>query len=204
MVTEKPKPEKLVRDPRNHWKLVLRRVQAKHMPERELDIVVINLMNGEYVIASTPQLALKEFDARWPGAPSYICRVDGGPAYSLYLVQAERMTPTIEVTLRGHTRSVQIQAIIDTGFVGALCLPMDVASWIGAEIAGWGKLRVADGSEAQLPNAFCEIELLGETANVRAFVTDAPDVLIGTELLQNCRLEIDFDSGTLQLTRKTP
>lgn len=87
MAETKQAPEKLVRDPRNHWSLVLRRVQAKHMSERELDIVVINLMNGEYVIASTPQLAMKEFEERWPGYPHYICRVDGGPAYSLRAAQ---------------------------------------------------------------------------------------------------------------------
>jgi len=81
---EKQKPAKLVRDPRNHPDLILRRIQAKHMPEQELDYVAINLMNGEYVIAGTPELAMQEFERRWPKYPCYLCRVDGGPAYNLY------------------------------------------------------------------------------------------------------------------------
>src|SRR5262249_13672064 len=41
------KPERMVRDPRNQPHLVLRRIQAKHLPEHELDYVAINLFTGE-------------------------------------------------------------------------------------------------------------------------------------------------------------
>src|SRR5262249_35090630 len=74
------KPEKMVRDPRNHPKLVLRRIQAKLMPEHELDIVAINLHTGEYVRGKTWGEAERVFRARWREGGSYICRVEGGPA----------------------------------------------------------------------------------------------------------------------------
>jgi clan AA aspartic protease len=111
------------------------------------------------------------------------------------------MTPRIEITVQGRYRSVQIPAIIDTGFEGELSLPMDVAQWIGAIVAGWGAMRLADGSEKRLPTARCEVELLGKRTTVEAYVTDTFEPLIGTELLDGCQLIVDFDSGAVQISR---
>src|SRR5262245_58607158 len=106
------------------------------------------------------------------------------------------MTPKVQVTVRGHWRSVQLEAIIDTGFDGSLCLPMDVADHIGAHIAGWGQMRLADGSISSAPAVYCHIECQGMTSSIVAFVTkEYDDLIIGTELLQGCQLMIDFDSG---------
>jgi predicted aspartyl protease len=76
------------------------------------------------------------------------------------------MAPKIMATIFGQHRSVDIEAIIDTGFTGALFLPMDVAKRIGAVIAGWGTMELADGRRARAPMASCEIELLGERYRV--------------------------------------
>jgi phenylalanine-4-hydroxylase len=69
------KPERMVRDPRNQPHLVLRRIQAKHLPEHELDWVAINMLTGEYVFAPNCGKATKEFDKRWPDAPIYVTPV---------------------------------------------------------------------------------------------------------------------------------
>lgn len=114
------------------------------------------------------------------------------------------MTPTVAITVIGSRRSVQLDAILDTGFTGALCLPMDVASWVGVEIAGWGRLVIADGNEVKVLRGICQLELLGETHDVTAFVTDVAEPLIGTELLDQCELHVDFQSGQVHLTRKQP
>ena len=82
-VEKKQEVERWVRDPKNQPELVLRRIQRELGPERELEFVAINLFNVEYVIASDPNVAMKEFDKRWPGDGMYICRVDGGPAFRL-------------------------------------------------------------------------------------------------------------------------
>jgi clan AA aspartic protease len=112
------------------------------------------------------------------------------------------MTPRVEVTVRGYRRSIQIDAIVDLGFDGSFCLPMDVAHWIGAEVAGWGILLLADGSKSKLPTAYCVVELLGEATTVQAFLTNTFDPLVGTDLLDHCHLTVDFDSGEVQLKRK--
>lgn len=58
----------------------MRRIQAKLMPEHELDIVAINMLTGDYTIGKTMKEVMDQFNAQWPGYPSYVCRVDGGPA----------------------------------------------------------------------------------------------------------------------------
>jgi clan AA aspartic protease len=112
------------------------------------------------------------------------------------------MTPRFEVTVSGRRRSIQIDAVVDTGFDGVLCLPMDVAYWIGCEIAGWGLLKLADGSEKNVPRVWCDVTLLGVAATVKAFVAEIPDPLIGTGLLANCQMCVDFDSGKVHLQRE--
>lgn len=62
---------------------LLQHIQAKHMPAQKLDIVAINLENGEYIIAADANQALKGFRERWPEDGFYLCRVDGGPAMKL-------------------------------------------------------------------------------------------------------------------------
>jgi hypothetical protein len=74
------KPERMVRDPMNAPHLVLWRIQQKLMPEHALDIVAINMINGEYVLGKTMREAEDAFEAKWPGYPSYVCRLDGGGA----------------------------------------------------------------------------------------------------------------------------
>jgi hypothetical protein len=67
-------------DPRNAPEVVLRRIQAELTPERELDIVAINMLNGEYVLGKTIGEAEQDFRAKWPDAPSFICRVNARPS----------------------------------------------------------------------------------------------------------------------------
>jgi len=112
------------------------------------------------------------------------------------------MTPKMIVTIRGRRRSVQLEGIVDSGFDGTFGVPMDVASWIGAEIAGWHYIELADGKKTRVPAVYCEVELMGQTTIVEAFVTDAYHPLIGTELLEHCRGIIDFDTGAIKLKRK--
>jgi len=83
MAKKKQKVERLVRDPRNAPELVLRRLQAKLLPEQELDIVAINMLTGEYVLGKTMKEAMGKFRAQWPDYPIYVCRADGGPACRL-------------------------------------------------------------------------------------------------------------------------
>lgn len=109
---------------------------------------------------------------------------------------------THTITVRGSRLSVELPAIIDTGFDGFLLLPMDVASHIGAVVSGWSEIVVADGSLKKVAAVNCEVNLLGRAIRVRAYITELTDLVVGTKLLAGCRLKIDGDSGAIELKRK--
>ena len=108
------------------------------------------------------------------------------------------MTPKIPITVRGRKRSRQMEAIVDTGFDGQLCLPASVVLNMGLELVGKLTIRLADGSRRNRLLFRCEIELGDETKLVDAFLTSGDDALIGTTLLSNYSLTIDFSSDQVQ------
>ena len=46
------------------------------------------------------------------------------------------------------------------------------------------------------------VQFLGETHAVPIYLTDSDDALIGTSLLADCRLLVDFPAAAVRLTRK--
>ena len=61
----------------------LKKIQEELMPDHTQEIVAINVDTGEYVLGHSFVEATDAFDARWPHALSFVCRVDGGPALRL-------------------------------------------------------------------------------------------------------------------------
>jgi len=80
MARKNLKVERMVRDPRNQPRMVLKRIQAELTPEQQLQMIAINYMNGEFVLGDTVTQAIKKFVAKWPDDPYYFCRADGQPA----------------------------------------------------------------------------------------------------------------------------
>jgi hypothetical protein len=62
----------------------LQKIQQAVPPEAGRSFVVINMTTDEYVIGKTPGEAMAAFDARWPDAGFFRCRLDGGPFTKLY------------------------------------------------------------------------------------------------------------------------
>ena len=48
------------------------------------------------------------------------------------------------------------------------------------------------------------VQFLGETRAVPIYLTDSDDALVGTSLLADCRLLVDFPAAALRLTRNPP
>ena len=62
----------------------LRKIQDELMPDHAMEFLAINLETGEYALAKLPHQASTAFLERWPDAPMFLCRVDGGPAAKFY------------------------------------------------------------------------------------------------------------------------
>lgn len=112
------------------------------------------------------------------------------------------MTPRYDVEVIGSRGSITVSAIMDTGFDGELCLPVDLAVTLGFELIGQRPVEFADGRREYQMVFSGLVRFLGEEKPVDLFVTNSDDALIGTELLSDCTLFIDFTTGETRIVKK--
>ena len=111
------------------------------------------------------------------------------------------MTPTTTVEVIGSRSSLVLAAIVDTGFSGDICVPIDIAVGLGLELVRRTKVELADGSMRSELVFAGQVRFVGEERDVEILVTERDDPLVGVGLLSSCRLVIDFTKGRLDLTR---
>lgn len=112
------------------------------------------------------------------------------------------MTPTMDIEVIGVRRRITLTAIIDTGFDGELSVPINVAVTLGLELIGHDLVELADGSHRRSLRFGGSVRFLEKPRDVSIYLTESEDVLIGTAMLDDCRLSIDFPSGKVTLSRK--
>lgn len=72
---------------------------------------------------------------------------------------------TIEVI--GRRRSEELEAVVDTGFDGDVCLPIDIAIILGLELSGSEFVEYADGRVAHELLFDGEVRFLGRRLSVK-------------------------------------
>jgi clan AA aspartic protease len=107
------------------------------------------------------------------------------------------MTPTALVEVIGSRQTIELTAIVDTGFDGDLCIPIRVAVQLGLELVGEEFVELADGKQNYELVFAGSARFFGETHKVRIMVTASQDALIGTRLLNHYALSIDFPGGNI-------
>lgn len=106
--------------------------------------------------------------------------------------------PLIEIVVGGRTW----QAILDTGFNGDLELPAALRGKLNDQPAGRLRSSLAGGKIIEEDAFTVEFLFDGKTYRaVATFVSD-PQILIGTNLLRDHRLEIGFVSKALRVERE--
>lgn len=100
----------------------------------------------------------------------------------------EERVPVVELIVDGR----EWRAVIDTGFNGYLELPESLRAVVKAKFIGHPESALAAGQTIVEENYTVEFPLDGETIEVEATFAPGDDILIGTSLLKNHRLEIDF------------
>jgi clan AA aspartic protease len=112
--------------------------------------------------------------------------------------------PKIPLTVTGLRGRVTMAATVDTGFDGYLCLPTEIAIQIGLELSGRLVVELADGSR-RTTLVFAGTVTVGENAkDVDIILTEADEPLVGTGLLAETALTIDFPQRTVELRRESP
>src|SRR5277367_1589451 len=109
--------------------------------------------------------------------------------------------PTAKVAIAGTKGKMILDAVIDTGFDGFLCIPVDDAVALGLVLAGHAMIELADGTEKQEYFFKGSVTFFGKTRSARIYLTISEDALIGTRLFAGCRLVIDFPKNEVEVTR---
>jgi len=109
----------------------------------------------------------------------------------------EYRQPRVRITVAGTHDEISVDAVIDTGFDGDLCLPTQIAIELGLELRDVMSVGLADGALKQ-ELLFAGVVQLGRRRKaVNILLTESEDTLLGTNLLSY--LELDFVHRTVRL-----
>ena len=111
--------------------------------------------------------------------------------------------PRITVFLSGNRGETTVDALIDTGFDGALCVPIPIAIPLGLELYGDQYYELADGTIRQGLTYQAIVHLGEEACQIEISLTESEDALLGSELLDGYVLEIDYGNRTVEI-RESP
>jgi clan AA aspartic protease len=109
----------------------------------------------------------------------------------------EYRQPRVRITVAGTHDEIAVDAVIDTGFDGDLCLPTQIAIELGLELRDVMSVELADGTIKQ-ELLFAGVVRLGrQRRTVNILLTESDDALLGVNLLSY--LELDFVNRTVRL-----
>ena len=107
-------------------------------------------------------------------------------------------SPILKITVYGNRGEITIDGILDTGFDGFICLPIAVAVPLGLELIDVTDSELADGTIVQDELVFAGRVLWDdEVVDVEIVLTKSADTLIGTAMLMNSDVRLNFRSGEI-------
>lgn len=111
-------------------------------------------------------------------------RIDGG-------------TPMIELVVLSAGETMP-NAVVDTGFKGGVAVPVGSFSRWGVSTLWQGEVTLADGKTHDRTFALLTVKWLNEEIEIQACeVSEFDEVLIGMELLEGTRLELQSPDLTI-------
>ena len=110
-------------------------------------------------------------------------------------------SPILKITVYGNKGEVTIYGILDTGFDGFICLPIAIAVPLGLELINVTDSELADGTIVQDELVFMGKVLWDdEVVDVDILLTRSVDTLIGTAMLMNSDVRLDFRIGEVSVS----
>jgi len=106
--------------------------------------------------------------------------------------------PTIEVEF---TNGTIVEFLIDTGFSGSLCIPNSSLADLDLQISSQATIYGGGTHTETFGVAEAEIKWYGELlSEIAVYVNEGSDFLLGTGLLENKELYINFKTGEVLIT----
>jgi len=110
---------------------------------------------------------------------------------------ADDGVPEIDVEVGGE----QCRAIIDTGFNGELELPERLRSRVSAQFVGRATSLLAANQRIEEDVFLVEFPFDGRMVRAQATFAAGDEILIGTRMLRDYRLHIDFPARTVAIEK---
>jgi clan AA aspartic protease len=95
----------------------------------------------------------------------------------------------------------QIECALDTGFNGFLLLPRRFIEDNSLSFEGSEFVVMVEQNTTEIEVASGEIIWLGENLPVRILVSETDETLIGTQMLIDTKLEVDYKNFTVKITK---
>ena len=114
------------------------------------------------------------------------------------------MFPTVRVIVEGQRDKAAVDALLDTGFSGFLCLPTEKAVELGLMLKGRDIVEYADGTRKDEIYFEGKVAFAGKTIVSEIYLTNSDEPLLGIKLLEGCQLLLDFVNEKLKVTRIKP
>ena len=101
--------------------------------------------------------------------------------------------PKVPVRVEG----IYINAVVDTGFDGDLCLPIQVAIQLCLKLCDTMEVELADGTRKRELIFTGQVKLGDRTKEVGIMLTESEETLLGTQMFSY--LEIDFEGKRVRI-----
>ena len=98
----------------------------------------------------------------------------------------------------------EILAWIDTAFNGGLTIPRNLAADLGLVEVSYVEAILADGKYVELPLFRCVIDWFGKRYETQIAASDGKFALLGTMLLADRDLHVDYKARTVELRNSAP
>jgi len=109
--------------------------------------------------------------------------------------------PMAQITVGGARTQVEIEALIDTGFDGAVCIPVRIATQLGLELVATEFVEFADGSTKHELVFSGTVVVDNAPTDVEIGLTESEESLVGLDIFEECVLVMDFVNTTIEVKK---
>lgn len=113
----------------------------------------------------------------------------------------DALEPVIEIGLVGGERTAVIEAIVDTGFSGQLCLSKRYLAELDLAPKFVERYELANGEVIVEDVYGGTIAFDGQERDVDLILTDSQDTLVGAELLGEYELRINYVAKAVRIAK---
>ena len=114
----------------------------------------------------------------------------------------ERLRALVRVPLSASHNGARtdLAVWIDTAFNGGLTIPRKQVAELGLSKESSAEAILADGRTVELETFVCFLDWFGNTFETQIVASDGEYPLLGTQLLDGHRLDVNYRAKTVELT----